>query len=59
MTELKIFAAHWGIWFFVLAFYIFRLFMTGRDKAADSFSFYRAVFILSLATFAIHWGLFL
>lgn len=59
MTELKLFAAHWGIWFFILTFYILFLFTSGRDKDADSFSFYSAVFILSLATFAIHWGVFL
>lgn len=55
MTELKLYAIHYGVWFFVL-FVLVALGKKEEDKISDT-KFLIAVALFSLASFAIQWGL--
>lgn len=58
MTELKLYAVHFGVWFFL---WIFPVTSTAVEKkwtdAKFTFELFSTPFCMAIPSFALHWGL--
>lgn len=55
MELFKLYALHWGIW--VFSVFVLQVLFADRKSLMNTFEFMFITAFMSLASFAIHWGL--